>query len=135
VDDQLRRSKIFIVPVTQKRKAPLGAAYEVVPNEILLLRSWSRFFVSSYKDLAPTEPFFDNLFRLLGEGSPGDLRHRQAPRVRFLAILLVVNGNLAISGALNNDAGLHAALGCYVSDGPAHVRSYAVRQFNSDRVH
>ena len=45
MDAQLRRSEIFIVTVTQKRKAPLGAAYEVVRM---------RF--------APTEPFLDSLF-------------------------------------------------------------------------
>jgi hypothetical protein len=41
------------------------------------------FFVSSYKDLAPMEPFFGSLFRLLrAKGASGDLG-AGGPNVRF----------------------------------------------------
>jgi hypothetical protein len=117
MDDQLRRSEIFIVTVTQKRKAPLGAAYEVVRM---------RF--------APTEPFLDSLFRVLRRSLRRSLMPA-APSVRFSDILLVKDGNRAIRGALSNDRGLHAAIRCYVIDAPAHVRLYAIRQYNVDRMH
>jgi hypothetical protein len=52
-------AKGFVAPERYKARRSVGG--------------WSRVFVSTYKDLTPTEPFLDSLFRLLRRGNAGEV--------------------------------------------------------------
>ena len=76
---------------------------------------------------APTEPFLDSLVWGAAAKEPPAKFDAGGPSVRFLGIVLVIDGNGAIVDAIGNDRGLHAAIGCYIISVPVHHRSYAIR--------